>query len=244
MKDKKDRKNKKIFLGVFFILGFILICTPIYYLVTRYYLYGPHNVYAKQAALHRIEVLYGQDCDLISTDYRIYTAEMESGAARIYEWTYTCRDEAGRTFEVYVKGAGSSNHILAGNTNASDYTTYVSDTYAQLRIEEYFGDTYDLSEYRQDKGGGLLAPRDYEFVYMNENAEDIAEILSDMYFAETEFSQEGTLSCIVYDEEKNEVFDYSHRRLRDALQHETMDITEQSVKAYIVREIHTEHERE
>lgn len=47
-----------------------------------------------------------------------------------------------------------------GSFHAPDYSSYIDDTYGQLRIEEKLENQFDLHQYRQEKGSGFDDPED------------------------------------------------------------------------------------
>ena len=126
-----------------------------------------------------------------------------------------------------------------GNSHASDYFSYIDDTYGQLYIEEELGNKFDLYQYRQEKGSRLDDPEweDYIFICTKNNVAEIAELLTEIYFKETEFSNGGCLKCLVNNEEGEMLFSYYWWDITRELQKQDKEITEQTVYAYILQEL-------
>lgn len=123
------------------------------------------------------------------------------------------------------------------NYNATDYYTYIADTYGQLRIEEDLENEFDLNKYRQQKDAKAPNQEDYIFVCTNNNAAEIAEMLTKIYFKERELSKEGCLNCIVNNEEGKKMFSYRWREITKELQDENKEITEETVCNYILQKL-------
>lgn len=184
--------------------------------------------------------MYNQEFELLSTEFETKGVEKEvakGGAKYVHMWMFTLRDSQGRQFYAYDRSFGS--HEKEGAFYHLDYYNgdYIDDTYGQLCIEERLGDKFDLYKYRQEKGSLIPYQEDYIFIFTKNNADEIAEILTEIYFAETEFSIGGCLKCLVNNEEGETLFSYHWWSIKSILQKQNTEITEQTVYAYILQEL-------
>lgn len=231
-------KQKTIFL-IAFGLAVLSCCGVIYILLQRYYLFNEKNVYVQREVLERLDYLYPQEFELLSIEFET----VDTGVRSMHMWTFTFRDSQGRQFYVYdrISGSGSSAEDLGldGAFDHPDYYNkdYIDDTYGQLCIEERLGDRYNLQQYRQEKGNVLPYQPDYIFVYTGDNADEIAEILTQMYFEETEFSNGSCLRCLVNNEKGEEIFTYYRGSVTNKIQNQGIEITEQTVYEYFLQKL-------
>lgn len=233
----KGRKKVFLLIAIFIIIIIALAacCGAIYFCLLRYFFYNKYNVYAQRAAVDRLNGIYQQEFELLSTEFE--TKEVRIGGAKyVHMWTYAFQDSQGRQFYTYVRLYGVIEKG-DGNAHAPDYFTYVDDTYGQLCIEERLGDKFDLYKYRQEKASRFLDREDYIFICTKDNAEEIAEILTEIYFEEMEFSSSGCLQCLVNHEEGEELFSYSRSSITRKLQEQDKEITKETVYTYILQEI-------
>ncbi len=233
----KGRKKVFILIDIIIIIIIALAacCGAIYFCLLRYFFYNKYNVYAQRAAVDRLNGIYQQEFELLSTEFE--TKEVRIGGAKyVHMWTYAFQDSQGRQFYTYVRLYGVIEKG-DGNSHAPDYFTYVDDTYGQLCIEERLGDKFDLYKYRQEKASCFPNGDDYIFIYTKDNAEEIAEILTEIYFEEMEFSNYGCLLCVVNNEEGEELFSYSRWSITRKLQEQDKEITKETVYTYILQEI-------
>lgn len=163
----------------------------------------------------------------------------------MHMWTFVLQDGQGRQFYAYARMYGWKEEKSYGSfrwTSEPRYCPYKDDTYGQIRIEEKLGSKFDLSQYRQEKGRRLDCEiwEDYIFTCTKDNVGEIAEILTDMYFAETEFSNWSCLCCPVNDERGEEIFVYERGVITKELQHQEKDIIEQTVYDYILQELNVQ----
>lgn len=224
------------------ILGLVVLCGMsggIYVFLQKYYFFNEQNVYVKRVVLERLNELYSQEFELLSIDFE--TIRVETGGAKyMHMWTFAFEDSQGRQFYVYDRISGSAkNADVDGAFYHLDYYNkdYIDDTYGQLCIEERIGDKYDLQQYRQEKGNVLPYQPDYIFVYTEDNADEIAEILTKMYFEETEFSNGSCLRCLVNNEMGEKMFTYYRGTVTNKLQNQGLQISEQTVYDYFLQEL-------
>lgn len=228
------KNRKKI---IIIIAGIVICCSGIYFLLLKYFFYTKYNVHAQRAVLDTLSEKYDQDFELLSTEFE--TKEVETkGAGYVHMWIYALQDTQGRQFYAYVRGYGLVENG-DGNFHATDYFSYIDDTYGQLCIEESLDKKYDLSQYRQEKGSRLDEPNweDYLFTCTKDNAAETAELLTEIYFKETEFSNGGCLKCLVNSEEGETLFSYYWWDITRELQKQEKEITEQAVYEYILQEL-------
>ena len=230
----KSRKRKHLLTVTFILIGLAVSCGLMYICLLKFYLVNKYNVYARKVALDSMNGRYRQEFELLSTEFE--TKEIRAGVTYIHKWTFTFRDSEGRQFYTFVwiyggreKGEGLPYH--------PDYYPYIDDTYGQLCIEEKLGDKYDLYKYRQDRVSRFPDGEDYIFICTKDNAEEIAEMLTEIYFAETEFSNNGGLYCRVNDEDGEKLFSYFWSSVTRNLQKQNKEITKETVYAYILQEI-------
>lgn len=234
-------KQKTIFL-IAFGLAVLSCCGVIYILLQRYYFFNEKNVYVQREVLERLDYLYPQEYELLSIEFETIKADT-GGTSCMHMWTFTFRDSQGRQFYVYdrISGSGSSAEDLGldGAFDHPDYYNkdYIDDTYGQLCMEEILGDKFNLQQYRQEKGNVLPFQPDYIFVYTEDNADEIAEILTKMYFAETEFSNGSCLRCLVNNEKGEEIFTYYRGTVTNKLQNQGIEITEQTIYEHFLRKL-------
>jgi len=152
---------------------------------------------------------YHQEFELLSTEFE--TREVETGGEKyVHMWAFVLHDNQERQFYAYVRLYGLVEKG-DGNFHAPDYFSYIDDTYGQLCIKERLGNKFDLYQYRQEKGKrpGDSEWEDYIFICTKNNAAEIAELLTEIYFKETEFCNEGgCLECLVNSEEGERLFSY------------------------------------
>lgn len=230
-------KNRKKMIIMIIIIGIIICCSGIYIFLLRNFFYNKYNIHAQRAVMDRLSERYNQEFELLSIEFE--TREVETkGAKYVHLWTFTLKDNQGRQFYAYVRSYGLVK-IGDGNSHAADYSSYIDDTYGQLCIEERFGDKFDLYQYRQEKGSRLADPEweDYIFICTKNNVTEIAELLTEIYFKETEFSNGGCLKCLVNNEEGESLFSYYWWDITRELQKQDKEITEQTVYAYILQEL-------
>lgn len=205
----------------------------------RYYFFNQYNVYVQREVLDRLNELYSQEFELLSIEFE--TIKVETGGADyIHMWTFAFEDSQGRQFFVYDRISGSGKNVdLDGAFYHLDYynKAYIDDTYGQLCMEERLIDQYDLQKYRQEKGNVLPYQPDYIFVCTTNNADEVAKILTQMYFAEIEFSNGGCLRCIVNNEMGEKLFSYYWGTVTNKLRNQGITINEQTVYAYILQEL-------
>lgn len=121
--------SRKIKIIISVIMGLAVCCGGIYVLLTRFYFYNKYNIHARRAALERLNYRYNQEFELLSTEFETKETK-EGGAAYVHIWTYEFQDNEGRRFFVYVWGYGLVEKG-DGDFYASDYGTYIDDTYRQ-----------------------------------------------------------------------------------------------------------------
>lgn len=96
----------------------------------KIFFYNKHNIYAQRAAAEELDRKYGQDFELLSTEFE--TKEETGGGAKYrHTWKFVFQDDKKKQFYVYVHVYGLVKKD-DGNFHAPDYTGYVSDTYDQL----------------------------------------------------------------------------------------------------------------
>ncbi len=229
----KSRKRKHLLTVTFILIGLAVSCGAMYICLLRYFFYNKYNVHAQRAALGRLNAVYHQEFELLSTEFE--TKEIETGLY-VHMWIYVFEDSRGRQFYAYVRLYGLSEKG-SGNFHAPDYLSYVGDTYGQLCLEERLGDKYDLYKYRQERVSIFPSGGDYIFICTKDNAEEIAEMLTEIYFAETEFSDNGCLYCRVNDEHGEKLFSYFWSSVTRNLQKQNKEITKETVYVYILQEI-------
>ncbi len=232
--------SKKIILLI--ILGLVVLCgisVGNYIFLQKYYFFNEKNVYVQREVMERLDYLYSQEFELLSIEFETIKVDT-GGAGSMHMWTFTFRDSRGRQFYVYdrISGSGSSAEDLGldGAFYHLDYynKAYIDDTYGPLCMEEILGDKFNLQQYRQEKGNVHPYQPDYIFVYTEDNADEIAEILTEMYFKETEFSSGGCLRCLVNNEMGEEMFTYHWGAVTHKLQNQGIEITEETVYAYFL----------
>lgn len=233
-------RNKTIIIYICMIICIsmllLLICGyMVYYCLTRYFFYNKHNVYAQRAIIKSLEYKYDGTFNLLSTEFE--TREEKIGGAKyVHIWTFTFEDDTGKEFSAYLWGYGLVKNG-DGNSHAADYSAYYTDTYGQLCIEERLGDKFDLQKYRCVKNSQQLKKEDYVFVCSEHNEEEIANILTQMYFEEIKAHTSGGLLCLVYDNKDNAIFRYTHKNITLEMQDSGEEITEETVYAYILNNI-------
>ncbi len=230
----KGRKRMFLLIAISIVIGFGACCGAIYFLLQKYYFFNEHNIHAQRAAWESLNAVYQQEFELLSTEFE--TKEVKAGVKYIYMWTFTFQDSQGRQFYSYLCLYGRSEKG-EGLFYAPDYSTYVDDTYAQLCIEERLGDKFDLYKYRQEKASVFPNREDYIFICTKDSIEEIAEILTEIYFEEMEFSSCSCLLCLVNNEEGEELFSYHGSSITRKLQEQDKEITKETVYTYILQEI-------
>ncbi len=230
-------KSKKKTIILIIIAGIVICCGGIWLFLSRYFFYEKYNVHAQKAVMDTLSERYHQEFELLSTKFETKEVETE-GAGYVHMWTYALQDEQGRSFRAYERLYGLVEKG-DGNFHASDYFNYIDDTYGQLCIEESFGDQFDMSSYRQEKGNRLDEPEweDYLFTCEKDHADETAKLLTEFYFKETELWEDGCLKCLVKDEAGEPLFSYYWWDITRALQKQEKEITDQTVYAYILQEL-------
>lgn len=230
-------KSRKKMIIMIIIIGIVICCSGIYFFLLKYFFYNKYNIYAQRAVLDSLSGRYNQEFELLSIEFE--TKEVEAGGAKyVHMWTFVLRDNQGRQFYAYARLYGLVEKG-DGSSHASDYSSYIDDTYGQLCIEEGLGNKFDLYQYRQEKGSRLDDPEweDYIFICTKNNADKIAELLTEIYFKETEFGNGGCLKCLVNSEEGEKLFSYYWWNITRELQKQDREITEQTVYVYILQEL-------
>lgn len=233
----KTAWKNRLKIAVWILAGIAVLGCGIYIFLLRYYFYNKYNIYAQRAVLDRLSGRYNQEFELLSIKYE--TKEIETrGAKYVHMWTFVLQDNQGRQFYAYARLYGLVEKG-DGNSHVLDYFSYMDDTYGQLYIEEGLGNKFDLYQYRQEKGSRLDDSEweDYIFICTKNNVAEIAELLTEIYFKETEFSNGGCLKCLVNNEEGEALFSYYWGNVTRELQKQDKEITEQTVYAYILQEL-------
>lgn len=228
-------KKNKIWIIILVLCIFI---GGIYFMRLRYYYYNKYNVYAKRAILEMLNYRYDEEFKLISTEFETRENEDKS-ASYIHVWTYTFEDGNGRRFNAYLWGYGVVEKG-DGNSHADDYGTYKSDSYGQLLIEECMGKEFELYNYKREKNKECPDVEDYLFICKDDEEVNIAEILTQMFFKEETFSENGCLECLVKDENGKTIFVYSKNAIKRDLQKKNVDvtnITEETIRSYILHQL-------
>lgn len=240
-------KGRKIWISTLIpacIVCMAFIAGPHRYLL-KYYYFNKHNVDAREAALNDVNRKYNQEFELMATDFERekYGHREWFGAESVYDraiyrqrWIFTMQDSEGRQFYTYlVRG---SAFWIDGDFGGDYFSNCSGDTYGQVRIEEYLENEYGLSRYREDKSVGEPQKKaDYVFVCSNGHADEIAEILTGIYFTETEFSKSGWVDCKVNNEDGDEMFFFRGKSVADDLKKENKEITETCVYEYILQKL-------
>ena len=213
---------------------FLLMCGyAICYYLTRYFFYNKHNIHAQRAIINSLENKYDGTFNLLSTEFE--TREEKIGGAKyVHIWTFIFEDDTGKRFSAYLWGYGLVKSG-DGNFHSADYSTYYTDDYGQLFIEERLGNTFDLQKYRCVKNSQQLTKEDYVFVCSEHNEGEIANILTQMYFEEIKAHKCGGLLCLVYNDIDNLIFKYTHENITLEMQDSGEEITEETVYAYIFK---------
>lgn len=221
------------------ILGIIIYCSGVYIFELRYYFFNKYNVHAKRKMLDRLDTRYNQEFEMLSTEFETKEVEIDGSTRAVHIWTYKLKDNQGKQFYAYVYRYGSVGIPFDGNSCATDYYNYIDTNYGQLCIEERLGNQFDLSQYRQEKGVRYddLYWVDYIFICTENNTAEIAELLTDMYFKEPEFSDGGYLNCLVNNEEGETLFSYYWWEITRELQKQNKEITEETVYTYILQKL-------
>lgn len=230
----KGRKKMIIFM---IIIGIIICCSGIYLFLLKYFFYNKYNIYEQRAVLDRLNGRYNQEFEILSIEFE--TKEVKTGGAKyVHMWTYVLRDNQGRQFYVYARAYGLVEKG-DGSSYFPDYYYYIDDTYGQLCIEERLGNKFDLYQYRQEKGSRLddTEWEDYIFICTKNNVAEIAELLTEIYFEETEFGNGGCLKCLVNNEEGETLFSYYWWDITRELQKQNKEITEETVYTYILQKL-------
>lgn len=212
----------------------MLILGVFLFIEVRYHAYNKYNIYAERAIKKLLDYRYDETFHLVSVDF-VTREEKVGGASYIHIWTYTFEDTSERVFCAYLWGYGLTKND--GNFREPDYSTYHSETYGQLRIEECMPQEYELHKYRQDKNYGASSVQDYLFVCKDGNEEYIAELLTQIFFKEGTFSPNGCLRCLVEDENGKELYVYWSNNIKGDLKKQGMEITEEAVQKYILEQL-------
>ncbi len=228
-------KKMKILIVIIVIMCGLFILGGGYFILSRYYFYNQYNIHAQNAIKKMLNYKYDDNFVLISTEYE--AREQKTGGARyIHVWTFTFADSNGKEFNAYLWGYGVREK-LDGNYHAADYSSYSSDTYGQVCIEDCMDQELRLSYYRQIKNSKCPDVEDYVFVCEGGNESDIAKILTQIYFEESKISRNGCLECLVKDERGESLFVYSYVSVSNELQELNVDITEGVVWEYIINKL-------
>lgn len=115
---------------VLMMIEVLLCCCGSYIYLLKYFFYNKYNIHAQRAALEKLEKMYDQDFELLSTEFET-KEEMVGGAKYKHTWKFLFQDEQKRQFYVYVNMYGLVK-TGDGNFHAPDYFSYVSDTYGQF----------------------------------------------------------------------------------------------------------------
>lgn len=183
-----------------------------------------------------LDYKYDSEFLLESIDFET-TESMVEGAPYIHVWMFTLRDSEGKEFHAYLWLYGSHRYG-DGVLYESDYFSYISDDFGQLNIEERLEGELDFDQYRQFKSIENPGTPDYLFVYTGSNAEEIAEILTKIYFEEREFIQGVGLRCKVTDEKGETLYSYTCWDVTNKLKDKR--ITRDTVYHYILKKISVE----
>ena len=224
---------------VYSIIFGIIVCalfwgSAIYFYLSRYYFFNRHNIYAQRAVVDILERRYDQEFDLLEIKFQRWSDPSKEGRM-INRWTFLLSDNEGRLCYSYLWMYGVGP--VAGNPVEIEYHMRITDSYEQLRVEEYLEDEFCLSQYRQQIPDKYEDWVDYVFIYTENNSDEIAEILTKVYFTEPEYSRYGRLKCRVSNEDGEEVFWYDRIKIRDKLQNEGIEITQETIYEYIIQEL-------
>ena len=212
----------------------IVLCIMFYILLLRYFYFNKYNIHAPKAIIWRLNNVYGQEFVLDTISYQV-RENTEEGPSYVYTWTFTLHDEVGTEFHAYLWLFGSHQYG-EGMSYELDYgAAKMSDDYGQLVIEKRLGEQIDFDQYRRLKSTENPDEPDYLFVYKENNAQEIAEILTKIYFEEQQYTQGVGLRCKVTDEEGEELYFYTCWDVANHLEDE--EITEETVYKYILQEI-------
>lgn len=222
-------RRKKIWMKLILIL---VLLGGFTYIQIKYYYYSKYNVYAKKGVMKMLDYRYDETFRLISADYMV--CENIGGKTKyVYLWRYTFEDDNGRIFYAHLWRYGTDK--INGKYFEPDYGAAAqSETYGQLRIEECMPEKYELYKYRQDKNYGAVSVQDYLFVCKDGNEEYIAELLTQIFFKEGTFSPNGCLTCLVEDENGEEMYEYWRNTIKWDLEKQELEITEETVQEYIL----------
>ncbi len=212
----------------------IVLCIMFYILLLRYFYFNKYNIHAPKAIIWRLNNVYGQEFVLDTINFQV-RENTEEGPSYVYTWTFTLHDEEGTEFHAYLWLFGSHQYG-EGMSYELDYgAAKMSDDYGQLVIEKRLGEQIDFDQYRRLKSTENPDEPDYLFVYKENNAQEIAEILTKIYFEEQQYTQGVGLRCKVTDEEGEELYSYTCWDVANHLEDE--EITEETVYKYIYQEI-------
>lgn len=211
-----------IFLGMFI------------FIEVRYHAYNKYNIYAERAIKKLLDYRYDETFRLVSVEF-VTREEKVGGELYKHIWTYTFEDTSGRIFYAYLWGYGLTKN--GGNFHEPDYSTYRSETYGQIRLEECMPKECGLYKYRQNKDNENPDVDDYLFICKDENRAYIAEILTQIFFNEATFSPNGCLRCLVEDENGKELYVYWSNTIKGDLKKRGMEITEEAVQEYILEQL-------
>lgn len=153
----------------------------------------------------RLNSDYDQEFVLDSISFQTRKNNKE-GPSYVYTWTFTLYDEEGTKFHAYLWLFGSHQYG-EGMSHELDYcAAYMSNDYGQLVIEKHLGEQLDFAQYRRLKSSENPDEPDYLFVYKENNVEEIANILTEIYFEEKEYVQGVGLRCKVTDKKGKELY--------------------------------------
>lgn len=228
-------KGRKVIFGV--IVGVVFVLCGTHLFLLKYFYYNRYNVYARKVVLNDLKSRYNQEFELMSTKFETERVRFPDSSGYVQRWIFVLRDEEGRMFHAYL-AKYAPHKIGYGDYAIENYYGKSGDTYGQIRIEEYLGDKYNLSSYREDKAVGFPdKKKDYLFVCREDNKEQIADILTSIYFSETEISDQGCLECVVTDEDEKELFCYWRKSVTKEMQDNNKEITEDTIYDYFLRQI-------
>ncbi len=224
----KKRKWGMTLILIMLILGVFL------FIEVRYHAYNKYNIYAERAIKKLLDYRYDETFHLVSVDF-VAKEKKVGDELYIHIWTYTFEDTSERIFCAYLWGYGLTKN--GGNFHEPDYSTYRSETYGQIRLEECIPKEYELYKYRQNKDNENLDVDDYLFICKDENKAYIAEILTQIFFKEATFSPNGCLRCLVEDENGEELYVYWSNTIKGDLKKKGAEITEEAVQEYILEQL-------
>lgn len=216
------------------VLLFLILSGIVFVFLIRHFYFNKYNIYAPKAIMWRLNSDYDQEFVLDSISFQTRKNNKE-GPSYVYTWTFTLYDEEGTKFHAYLWLFGSHQYG-EGMSHELDYcAAYMSNDYGQLVIEKHLGEQLDFAQYRRLKSSENPDEPDYLFVYKENNVEEIANILTEIYFEEKEYVQGVGLRCKVTDKKGKELYSYTCWDITTNVKDE--DITTENVYNYILNEI-------